>query len=601
MIKVEDLLNLNLTKINSAPLKKAIEDWISDYNKETDKELFAKESKENINKLYAMVEQYAPEAIQKTKKKPEPKETKPGKNGQTENKRGKGKLMKILILVIGNFKGVLKKLKQADLDEADFFVLLEMTKKLEKALESGDDKKIKKAVEAQLDAFDKWQEKMKKSDNKTHKEQAKNATESINQLLDELGIPTLESNGAVKSKEKSKSSPSTPSQTALLTKELVRVVIDELTDIEIDLEGQDETIIAATRLELEEALEDEEQSKFRKKVVKEAQSFKDWAMDISDAKTRKQSVTAMNKLFNALGESLLNPDGKEKKESEKTRSKRILEELDELQPELERCRAVVSEANRKKREAQGSKPKKTRLTQLKNKLLSIAGLIPPQLKDNPDVQKKTEKILLTAHRELVNAWGMNKVKAKPGAEAIREKFDAMEDKSEKTEKPKAPTHKKKAIESVKDKAARWKQKVEDYHQKGLKDFKDDDSMLCMYDKDLRDHLKLIEIYKKDPSLVYEHLFNLDTGARELIPTDIFKEIEKAILPTEKEIIKHLSTLSNSRLANDAAYILSGDLDRIEARIEDSKEYRIETEKELAKTIVASEHIKTYLKEIGFKN
>ena len=526
MGKIDDLLNLNFDKINSEPLKKAIEEFNSDYKSEPNKADFEKENVENINKLFSMVERYAPEAIQKTEKKP--KESSSKKDSKSESKNGNGKLMKILILVIGDFKGVLEKLKQSDLDEADMVVLLEMTEQLEKALESGDDEKIKKAVEAQLDAFDKWQGKMKKSQEKVHKEQGKKATESINKLLEELGIPTIESNGAAKPKNKSKDE-SQKSQTTILTRELVREVIDELTDIEIDLEGHDDTIIASTRLELEEALDEREQSKFRKKLEKAVEGFRDWAMDISDDKARKESIASMNKLFHALGETELNADGKEQKESEKARSKRILAELKDLKPELDRCRTVVNEANKKKREAEGAKPKKTRLTKLKTKLLSIARLIPPQLKDNPDVQKKTEKILLTAHRELVNAWGMDKVKAKPGAEAIKEKFDAMEEKVEKPEKKEAPAHKKKAVESVKEKAARWKQKVEDYHKKGLEDFKDDNNMLCTFDKDLRDHLKLIDLYKKDPASVYDYLYNLDTDSRELIPTNIFKEIESAFL------------------------------------------------------------------------
>ena len=60
-------------------------------------------------------------------------------------------------------------------------------------------------------------------------------------------------------------------------------------------------------------------------------------------------------------------------------------------------------------------------------------LIPDNLKEDVNVQRKTEKILLTTHRELVNAWGMNKVKAKSGAEAIKDKFEAMEEKAEKKE------------------------------------------------------------------------------------------------------------------------------------------------------------------------
>lgn len=440
MIKVEDILNLDLDKISSAPLKEAIKSWMKDYNKESDKKLFAKESQENIDKLFGMVKQYAPKAIKEVEK-------------ETVEKEPKGKSSKIYKMSDG-FKWKLLSKEEAK----KYFNNNKEVYGLNRSEES------ESLIKTMKDLND----------------------------YDEFGVPF--------DKEKL--------QSTILTEELVREVINELTDIEIDLDGQDETIIATTRLELEEALEETEQAKLHKKVEKAADNFKDWAMDIANTKAKKATITSMNKLFNALGEPLLNADGKEQKESEKERSKRILAELNELKPELDRCRAVVSEANKKKREAEGAKPKKTRLTQLKNKLLSIAGLIPPQLKDNLDVQKKTEKILLTAHKELVSVWGMDKVKAKPGADAIKEKFGATEEK---------------------------------------------------------------------------------------------KEVEKKIdVPTEKEIIKHLGTLSVGKFVNDAAYILSGDLDRMEARITNSKGYREEVEKELAKKIIASDSIETYLKEIGYK-
>src|SRR5690606_21905652 len=59
-------------------------------------------------------------------------------------------------------------------------------------------------------------------------------------------------------------------------------------------------------------------------------------------------------------------------------------------------------------------------------------------------QKRTEKILLKTHSDLVDAWGMSKIKAKPGAEAIKDKFDALEEKqAEKQEKEERPKQQKK--------------------------------------------------------------------------------------------------------------------------------------------------------------
>lgn len=68
--------------------------------------------------------------------------------------------------------------------------------------------------------------------------------------------------------------------------------------------------------------------------------------------------------------------------------------------------------------------------------------------------------------------------------------------------------------------------------------------------------------------------------------------------SKEQIINHLQTLEHEKFADDAAYILSGDLDRILWRSEE-KEGRDKIANELAEKIIASPHKETYLKEIGF--
>lgn len=250
---------------------------------------------------------------------------------------------------------------------------------------------------------------------------------------------------------------------------LTREVTDELTDLGIDLDGEDETIIATTRMDLEEAMDESSDTKFTSQVKKAVESFQEFASDISDTKIRKLAVASVDKLAKAL--ELEKPEAKpkpDKREADKKKSKEILEELKKLDPELEACRAVIREHNKKKREAQGTKPKKTRYTKLKEKLLSLINLMPDNLKNDVKVQRKTEKILLTTHRELVAAWGMNKVKAKPGAEAIKDKFDVMEEKAtekneaKEPEEKKAPAKKKVPVKSSKPQ----KPKQRDMKEKG---------------------------------------------------------------------------------------------------------------------------------------
>ena len=69
---------------------------------------------------------------------------------------------------------------------------------------------------------------------------------------------------------------------------------------------------------------------------------------------------------------------------------------------------------------------------------------------------------------------------------------------------------------------------------------------------------------------------------------------------EKTIVAHLKKISDEKLANDAAYILSLDLDRTLAWISDSKEYRSKLEQQLAEKITTSGNKEVYLKEIGLK-
>ena len=81
-------------------------------------------------------------------------------------------------------------------------------------------------------------------------------------------------------------------------------------------------------------------------------------------------------------------------------------------------------------------------------------------------------------------------------------------------------------------------------------------------------------------------------------SNFIKKGLKSPAPTKKQIIKHLNTLSHEQFANDAAYILGGDLDRIMGRSED-KAGRDRISNDFAEKIISSEHKENYLKEIGF--
>ncbi len=118
-------------------------------------------------------------------------------------------------------------------------------------------------------------------------------------------------------------------------------------------------------------------------------------------------------------------------------SEMTLKEVRSDMKKLEECDRELVQLKKREKQLTKKKPKtKTRYTKLKEKLLSVTTLIPDNLKNDIDTLKKTEGILLVAHRELVKAWGMNKVTAKSGAKAIEDKFDKMEEQAKESEKKK---------------------------------------------------------------------------------------------------------------------------------------------------------------------
>lgn len=113
----------------------------------------------------------------------------------------------------------------------------------------------------------------------------------------------------------------------------------------------------------------------------------------------------------------------------KAPTKTVKKELDKMTSDIQLCRSKIRKFNEEKRKGQPKKPKPMRHTKIKGHFLSIANLIPPKLKDDVSVQKEAEKILIRAHRSIMNAYKMNFVSTEKGVEEIKEKFDKMEEKA----------------------------------------------------------------------------------------------------------------------------------------------------------------------------
>ncbi len=112
-------------------------------------------------------------------------------------------------------------------------------------------------------------------------------------------------------------------------------------------------------------------------------------------------------------------------------SKTVKKELDSLSKDIKACRLKIRKFNEEKRKNEPKKPKPMRHTKIKNHFIAIANLIPPAHKDNVKMQKEAEKILLRAHRGIMNTYGINFVRAEAGELAIKDKYDKMEEKATK--------------------------------------------------------------------------------------------------------------------------------------------------------------------------
>lgn len=122
---------------------------------------------------------------------------------------------------------------------------------------------------------------------------------------------------------------------------------------------------------------------------------------------------------------------KETPKKEKKASKTVKKELDSLNEDIKACRLKIRKFNEEKRKNQPKKPKPMRHTKIKNHFIAIANLIPPAHKDNVKMQKEAEKILLRAHRGIMNTYGINFVRAEAGEKDIKAKYDKMEEKATK--------------------------------------------------------------------------------------------------------------------------------------------------------------------------
>lgn len=144
----------------------------------------------------------------------------------------------------------------------------------------------------------------------------------------------------------------------------------------------------------------------------------------------KENIEKVYQMVEKLSpDAIVKPTSKKEEAKKTSKPKRsVQKELGELSEDIKICRAKIRKYNEEKRKNEPKKPKPNRHTRIKKHFIAIINLMPPELKENKEVLDKAEKVLLKAHRDIMNAYQMNIIKAEAVQKAIKRKYQQLEDK-----------------------------------------------------------------------------------------------------------------------------------------------------------------------------
>lgn len=149
----------------------------------------------------------------------------------------------------------------------------------------------------------------------------------------------------------------------------------------------------------------------------------------TDKPFRKWMINVVETLLGKTGEKAPGSVKKEKDNTEKKKkeqSEQAMARIRQHDTDIEACRAVIRAYNKKKRQAQGPYPKKTRRTRLKEAALRIIKLTPPELQAEPSVQKENRRLIENLVRDFMKNWGMTQLAQ--ARRAIAKDMDILQDK-----------------------------------------------------------------------------------------------------------------------------------------------------------------------------
>ena len=141
-------------------------------------------------------------------------------------------------------------------------------------------------------------------DSKTQDKTTLETTNNEEQIKIENKLPIEDSKTKIKEPTEevtteNESSYKTDKERKISTREILREVISKLVTLEETLQGEDETIIATTILDLEDAQEQSSNLRFKNELLKALQNFKDWIFDLTFS-TRTMALMEINRLNQSL-------------------------------------------------------------------------------------------------------------------------------------------------------------------------------------------------------------------------------------------------------------------------------------------------------------
>lgn len=443
MATIQDLKNLKLNQIPDTykGLVEGITQLIEDYESESDKAFFEKEAQANIDAYFEMVQSVlkAPDTSGSDKKKEDSsqKKSKVNKGGYKQKKSSKKKERRKKPGNDGN---------ESQSDEHKVLLrhhhqLLDLTSDYGEEGEGDLEGFFENILDALKDILDTDQDQKIPSLVAKAVEPTYAHAEGLEQnqrirLGDVDDIDLVFRDKAIKildelQQELKSQSGKAPNKKANHPKESIPLrpitadAIPVLKGIQSKLEGKDKEVISMVRFELEEALDQLNDKTFTEGVKQAINNFDKENIELGQADDEKKVAQSIKKIKDEL-------EAIEKLKVERSeKSKRVLAKMEAYGENIEACRQVIREFNKKKRESAPDKPKPSRRTLLKKRVFSIIRLTPEALSSDPLVIAENRKIVKNTIKAFMKNWGMTNVQQIE--KAVDKEFDLIEVKIEEQE------------------------------------------------------------------------------------------------------------------------------------------------------------------------